>query len=371
MKTKLTDLAVKKLPLTPSGQTTYWDEHTPNFGIRCSSRNKSYVVLVGIKRQRKTLGRYPDLSLADARKKAKLLLSQHAIAPETQPKHEHAAVVQAYLEDCEERMRENTMKGYRLYLDGISFKGPISKITQTQVMKAIQGYTKSPSSQNYAFTTFKVFFNWAVRHQFLTHNPLAALKRPHKSSPRERVLDDGELKKMLEYCRDTNDRFTQILELLIYTGQRKGEIANLEWQDVDGDRLILPSSRTKNKREHTLPLGTHAMDLLHRIEGGTVHAFGTSTDDKPFNGFGKSATRMLTKTGINHFTQHDLRRTFATNHARMGTPVHVTERLLNHVSGTISGVAAVYNRHSYFEEMKAAMSAYDDFLDELIASKDC
>ncbi len=141
MKTRLTDLAVKKLPLTPSGQITYWDEHTPNFGIRCSARNKSYVVLVGVKRQRKTLGRYPDLSLADARKKAKLLLSQHALAPETQPEHDYAAVVQAYLEDCEGRVRENTMKGYRLYLDGISFKGSISKITQTQVMKSIQGYT--------------------------------------------------------------------------------------------------------------------------------------------------------------------------------------------------------------------------------------
>ncbi len=210
-----------------------------------------------------------------------------------------------------------------------------------------------------------------MRHQFLSHNPLAALKRPHKSSPRERVLDDGELRRLLDYCRDTNDRFTQILELLIYTGQRKGEIANLQWQDVDGDRLNLPASRTKNKREHTVPLGTHAMGLLHRIEGGAVHAFGTLTDDKPFNGFGKSATRMLTNTGLNHFTQHDLRRTFATNHARIGTPIHVTERLLNHVSGTISGVAAVYNRHSYFEEMKSAMSAYDDFLDEIIASKYC
>ena len=59
---------------------------------------------------------------------------------------------------------------------------------------------------------------------------------------------------------------------------------------------------------------------------------------------------------------HDLRRTFATTHAKIGTPIHVTEKLLNHVSGTISGVAAVYNRHSYMEEMKAAVASYDGFL---------
>ncbi|MBF9061382.1 integrase arm-type DNA-binding domain-containing protein, partial [Rhodobacterales bacterium HKCCSP123] len=88
MKLRLTDLVVKKLPLTDGEQVTYWDESTPNFGIRCARRSKSYVVLLGEKRQRKTLGRYPDLSLADARKHAKLLISQHALAPHATPDHD-------------------------------------------------------------------------------------------------------------------------------------------------------------------------------------------------------------------------------------------------------------------------------------------
>ena len=362
MKLRLTDLAVKKLPLTDGGQTTYWDETTPNFGIRCAARSKSYVVLLGDARQRKTLGRYPDLSLAEARKRAKLLMSQHAFAPKTAPDHAYPLVVAAYLADCEGRVRDNTMKGYRMYLEGIMFSGPISKVTQSQVMSAIQRFTKSPSSQNYAFTTFKVFFNWAVRRQFLAHNPLAALKRPHSSSPRERVLNDSELQTVFEYCRGVDDRFTQIVELLIYTGQRKGEIANLTWQDIEEDRLVLPAARTKNKREHVLPLGDFALELILRIEGGAHFVFGLTSDDKPFNGFGKSAKRMQLDTGLSHFTLHDLRRTFATNHARIGTPIHVTERLLNHASGSISGVAAVYNRYSYLEEMRLAVQNYDKFL---------
>jgi len=368
MKLRLTDLAVKKLPYASERQVTYWDELTPNFGIRCSARSKSYVVLLGEKRKRKTFGRYPELSLADARKQAKLLLSTQALEPQKTPEHESQTVVEAYLADCEGRVRPTTMKGYNLYLRGISFAGPVSKITGNDLLKRIAKHTQSPSSQNYAFTTFKVFFNWAVRRGYLTSNPLLPHKRPHRMTPRERVLNDDELKALLFFCRENTDRFTQIVQLLVFTGQRKGEIANLEWQDIDRKRLILPGRKTKNKREHVLPLGKHALDLLSQIEGGATHVFGTSADDKPFNGFGKSTKRMLMETGLSHFTLHDLRRTFATIHAKIGTPVHVTEKLLNHTSGTISGVAAVYNRHSYFEEMGAAVALYDKYIAKLISA---
>ena len=67
------------------------------------------------------------------------------------------------------------------------------------------------------------------------------------------------------------------------------------------------------------------------------------------------------------YTLHDLRRTFATIHAKIGTPIHVTEKLLNHVTGTVSGVAAVYNRHTYLEEMKAAVTEYDKYIAKLKA----
>jgi len=369
MKQRLTDLGVKKLSLTERGQLTYWDTATPGFGLRCSSKSKSFVVMYGVRRQLKTLGRFPHLSLSDARKRAKLFLSAQTLEPEKNPEHEYQTVAEAYLQDCEGRVRPTTMKGYVLYLRGITFKRSISKITGNDVIRKIQSNTNSPSSQNYAFTTFKVFFNWAVRRGYLERNPLGALKRPHKMTPRERVLEDQELQTLLFYCRDNPDRFTQIVQLLIFTGQRKGEIANLEWQDVDDDKLIIPGSRTKNKREHTVPLGNYALELLHQIEGGRIFVFGTPYDDKPFNGFGKSTKRMLDDARLAHFTLHDLRRTFATIHAKIGTPIHVTEKLLNHVSGTISGVAAVYNRHSYMEEMRGAVGAYDDYLRELICNK--
>ncbi len=366
MKLRLTDLGVKKLSLPAKGQITYWDETTPAFGLRCSTRSKSYVVMYGEQRKLKTLGRYPDLPLQEARRQARSFLATQAQAPDPRNEYDYEIVVGEYLRDCEARLRGSTFDGYNLYLKAIRFVGPISAVTQGEVIRAIEKYTKSPSSQNYAFTTFKVFFNWAVRRQYLEANPLGALKRPNQTRTRERVLSDDELKILLYHTLEARDRFNDIVSLLIFTGQRKGEIANLAWSEIDGEKLILPPERTKNKREHILPLGQRALDLLNDIEGGSHFVFGFPYDDKPFNGWSRAQRRLLKDTGLAHFTLHDLRRTFSTIHARIGTPIHVTEKLLNHSSGTISGVAAVYNRHSYLEEMQAAMEAYDGFVARLI-----
>jgi len=368
MKQRLTDLGVKKLSLPLKGQVTYWDETTPGFGVRCSARSKSYVVMYGVRRRLKTLGRYPDLSLADARRKAKYYLTTVAQVPDPDPEYDYETVVEEYLRDCQARLRASTLEGYNVYLRGIRFSGPISAISQGEVILAIEQFTKKPSGQNYAFTTLKVFFNWAVLRQYLASNPLSALKRPHRTKSRERILSDVELKTLLTYALGERGRFNDIVSLLVLTGQRRGEIAGLLWSEIDGDRLVLPSARTKNKREHVLPLGPTAVELLNDIDGGRFHVFGLPDDDRPFNGWSKSQRRLLRATGLDHFTLHDLRRTFATIHAKLGTAIHVTEKLLNHSSGTISGVAAVYNRHSYLDEMRTAMDIYERYISDILKS---
>ncbi|SLN13689.1 site-specific tyrosine recombinase XerC [Roseovarius gaetbuli] len=369
MQMRLTDLGVKKLSFTEKGQVTHWDATTPGFGIRCSSKRKSYVVMYGRDRRLKTLGRYPDLSLADARKRARLFLATQGLSTDPQADHDYQAVVEAYLEDCRNRLRVSTLEGYVLYLSNIEFSGAIGSITQSDILKGIEQYTQSPSSQNYAFTTFKVFFNWAVRRQYVASNPLNALKRPNRTVSRDRVLSEEELKTLLKFTLGHRGRFHDIVSLLALTGQRKGEVAGLQWSEVDGDTLIFGPDRTKNKREHRVPVCSRAVDLLHDIEGGQIHVFGTPGDDQPYNGWSKAQRRIVEDTGLAHFTLHDLRRTFSTIHAKLGTPIHVTEKLLNHVSGSISGVAAVYNRHSYIAEMRFAVKAYDDYLANLLA--DC
>ncbi|WP_342069769.1 tyrosine-type recombinase/integrase [Yoonia algicola] len=366
MKLRLTDLSIRKLGNPQDGQVTHWDATTPGFGIRCSAKSKSYVVMYGAKRRLKTIGRYPALSLSDARRQAKLFLASQATVPNDAIEHDYQDVLLAYMADCHSRLRPSTLEGYLLYLNGIKLNGLISEITQRNMMHAIERFTTSPTSRNYAFTTFKVFFNWAVRMQYVTVNPLSNLKRPHKTGSRDRVLSEDEIKVLLSYSLGQRDRYCGIVSLLLVTGQRRGEIAGLRWDEISGGWLHFSANRTKNARGHAVPLGLLGMQILDRPKTHDVFVFGDDDSDQPFSGWSRAQRRLLRETGLPHFTLHDLRRTFATVHAKLGTPIHVTERLLNHVSGTVSGVAAVYNRHSYEQEMALAQSTLDNFLSRLI-----
>lgn len=190
MQMRLTDLAIKKLPFSTNGQVTFWDELTPNFGVRCSSKSKSFVVVLGEQRRRKTLGRYPELSLADARKQAKHFLSVQALTPNVPQKYSYSAVRDAFLEDCQSRLRSSTVKGYVHYLGQIEFANDIDAIDQKDILRKISSHTKGQSSQNHAFVALKVFFNWALARGYISQNPLQAIKRPHdaESSRRNYML---------------------------------------------------------------------------------------------------------------------------------------------------------------------------------------
>ena len=115
------------------------------------------------------------------------------------------------------------------------------------------------------------------------------------------------------------------------------------------------------------PYGDLVADVFERIPRTSKYLFPSRSDKGTvFNGWGKSKAQIDAKLeNVDPFTLHDLRRTFATIHAKIGTPIHVTEKLLNHVSGTISGVAAVYNRHSYLDEMRDAIEQYDGYVSGL------
>ena len=126
------------------------------------------------------------------------------------------------------------------------------------------------------------------------------------------------------------------------TGQRKGEIQHIT---LDGDLATIPSARTKNKRTHVFPVSERVKALLAK--------------DRVFNGWGKSKARLDKQAVIEPWTLHDLRRTYATIHAQLGTPPHVIEALLNHKSGIVSGVAATYNRYRYTDEMRMAVATFE------------
>jgi integrase len=258
---------------------------------------------------------------------------------------------------------------------------------------------------NHVLVVLRVFFNWSIKRRYIEHNPTLGLVG-HARATRSRVLTDAELQCIWRACEQRiafDDEtcgafqttipdivklprpFASIVQLLILTGMRRGEIAALRadyfqsngkhwsYDPANSSPLdltcTLPSTLTKNKREHQFPVGPLALSALaEAMNGGSGILFparGTNRS-KPFSGWSKSKVALDELSGVSGWTLHDCRRTFATRLAELSVAPHVIERLLNHITGTVSGVAAVYNRATYMAEMRAAIELWERYLEEKV-----
>lgn len=336
-KLRLNDLTVRQLQPSDSGQVRYFDETTPGFGVTVGTRSKTFFVIRGKQRKLTTIGRYPDISLADARKEAKRLLVQEA--PETSPTRLPQAVA-SFLAECEARLRPNSVAYYRNILSkapDIAIKDASKRNIPAQTAPEVKSY--------------KALFNWCMREELTDRNPFQHSRVTFNQ--RSRVLTDDEIRAVWAYDFPP---FSDILKLCILTGQRRGEVAQFTSAWITGDTMTIPSNVTKNSHEHVFPFNMLTAYYLNRYMGNT------------WNGWSKGKARIDKFVLIPPWTIHDLRRTFSTTHAKLGTPLHVTEKLLNHVSGTVSGVAAIYNRHNYLAEMRAASLTYELHIAKLVGA---
>jgi integrase len=146
---------------------------------------------------------------------------------------------------------------------------------------------------------------------------------------------------------------------LALTGQRREEAAGSTWDEFDLDQRIwtLPKVRTKNAKEHTVHLSAQAIAVLKRMkkQGPLVFSVHGST---PFQRFSLAKRGLDDMSGVKNWRLHDLRRTCVSGMARLGIPPHVADKILNHQSGTISGVAAVYQRHDFLDERNDALERW-------------
>jgi integrase len=316
--------------------------------------------------------RYPTISLRQARDQAKKKQAQITLGIEQNRSISFKEAREIFLEDCRSKNKKTTVDYYRKRLDAHFRFGRkrLDEISRADIQSRIRRIRTSPSEQHHAFVAIRTFLNWALREQHIETNPIAAMKPPGAPKPRERVLSEAELLEVFSKSNQHPYPFGPIVSLLILTGMRRNEVASREWDWINqDDRLItLPFTLTKNKRPHAQPYGNLVAEVLEQVPHASKYIFPSHSEKGTvFNGWGKSKARIDAELeNVDPFTLHDLRRTFATSHAKIGTPIHVTEKLLNHVSGTISGVAAVYNRHSYLDEMREAIDQYDDYLASLV-----
>ena len=345
---KLTDLSIRKLPLLEKGQKIHYDDSLPGFGIRVSKKHKTFVVMYGRERRLKSFGRYPDVSLQTARNEAKRFLATPA--PPASNKITYAEAAQRFLNDIEERNRPETIRQYRRHLNAFGYSGRLEAIRRADIQTHLKEYRDRKAAYMHALATMKVFFNWCLRQELIDRHPIMGEPILHVP-PRERVLSLEELHALYAY---DYPHFSTIVKLCMLTGQRRSEIAAIQPDWIENDTLTLPASVTKNKRTHTIPLTDTTLALLADCPFGK--------DGGLFNGWSNGKRRIDAHVPIEHWTLHDLRRTFSTIQAQLSTPIHVTERILNHSTGSISGVIAVYNRHSYLDEMRTALERYEQYV---------
>lgn len=239
-------------------------------------------------------------------------------------------------------------------------------------------------------------FGWAVRRGAVRINPFDDLPVAKSIAKRERVLSDQELVEVWRAAAGAAEPHGTIIRLLILTGQRRGEVAGMTWNEISEDLATwsLPPARTKNGTAHTVPLSAPARDLLRRLlpedaneakrvlrkrraNGGFVLPGAVGT---PFAGWSK-AKRALDKAIIDArskaateeksaplvpWSVHDLRRTVATGLQRLGVRLEVTEAVLNHISGSRGGIAGVYQRHDWAAEKHAALDAWAAYVEAIV-----
>ena len=185
--------------------------------------------------------------------------------------------------------------------------------------------------------------------------------------------------------------------LLTVTGQRRSEVAGLDWSELNRQERIwtLPEERCKNGLTHLVPLSTMAVEILDHLAAVAVQKkpvwpskglVFTTTGRTPISGFSKAkqqldaamlrvAKAQAAEAGENPETIeiadwriHDLRRTMATGFQKLGIRFEVTEATLNHVSGmSRAGVAGVYQQHDWKEEKREALEKWAQHCERLLA----
>lgn len=390
---RLTDATIRSLAAPIRGQVTYTDDALAGFGVRVSQGgSKSFVLVHGPRRERITLGRYPIISLSQAREKAKVLLAEQTLGTASTSKIKFDEAKEAFLADCRRKNRPRTVKDYgRLLTSHFAFgRTPIGNISRLDISRKLDKLDGTPAEQNYAFRVIRRLFNFCIQKGHLGVSPCAGMRSPAETTRRTRILTDVELKAIWDACcgaEQTNGaigtpplprHFPQIVKLLILTGQRRGEIAALQTTYCDlataqnsdaSDTVTLPATLSKNKRDHQFPVGVTAKEVLREAIGEAEGSFlfpARGKANKPFNGWSKGKKALDDLSGVKGWTLHDLRRTFRTNLSKLGVAPHIAERLVNHISAR-SEMEVVYDQHTYLPEMKTAVQKWEQYLSAFVA----
>ena len=320
-----------------------------------------------------TIGPYPAFSLKQARDSAATVL--RSVAEGQSPKQRRpgsidGAIAQFLEQRCKHyraRSLEETKRLFKIHVLGRWGGRRIEDINRADV-RALLSHIDAPIVANRVHGLLGLFFRWAVENDLIANSPTTGLRPPNKETARDRVLTDDELRSVWFAAEKIGFPFGTIVQLLILTGQRRGEVAGMAWSEIDLDAgaWSLPRERTKNGRPHGVPLSKQAIAIINAVPRIDDRYVFSLNGRAPVRSFSKVKTRLDRLAGVEPWRLHDLRRTCASGMAKIGASLAVIERALNHVSGSFAGIVGVYQRHEYAEEKRAALQKWADHVERLV-----
>jgi integrase len=249
----------------------------------------------------------------------------------------------------------------------------INEITKGQIARFLQsiggGTSGTPTTANRVHALMRQLFNHGIAFDALTVSPMTGVSQPYANNPRDRFLNNEELELFWNGLDETSNISPPIrlaLKLLMVTGQRRVEVAHMSRGELNLSEKLwsLPKTRRKNGRAHDVPLSDLAVSLIEEAlahAGSSDYIFPSPRDkSKPVNekALTRAWSRVREQLGIEDTRLHDFRRTLATGLQRLGVRLEVTEAILNHKSGSVSGIVAIYQRHDWKVEKREALEAW-------------
>jgi integrase len=387
---QLTAKVVGPLKLDGKKDAIFFDGQMPGFGYRLRLGSGGNVMRSWIVQYRRAgatrrvlLGSAEVLSAEQARTAAKKVLGWVALGEDPQADKRarrdkdrlslRSIIDDEYLPHKAGEVRAKSLGELRRYLAGHYFRPlhgmPLDTITRRDVAARLVAITREHGSiiAAKARAALSGFFAWAMASGIVDSNPVIGTPRPSEGEPRERVLDDREIAAIWRACGDGD--YGCIVRLLILLGARRAEVGGMEWPEIDIERCTwtLPPARSKNARAHELPLMPMALGIIEGVPRmvGRDKLFGMRAD-RGFSMWAHHKRALDARSGVVNWTIHDLRRSVATRLADLGVAPHVIEAILGHVSGSKKGVAGIYNRSSYANEVRNALALWEDHVRSLV-----
>ncbi len=399
-----------------------WDDEVRGFGLKVTpAGNKVYLIQYrmggrGSKTRRYTIGQHGTWTAEAARDEAKRLLAKvdQGIDPADEKAEREKArkasadstfgllldrFVRDYLKKKWKKSHAMAERSLTTHALPHFRKKPVGSIGKTDIVEMLESI-KHPKSglplvgaRRNAYAVLHAFFGWAVEEDDipLDRNPLASVDPPEAPEEREHTLEDWELRLAWLAAADLGPPFGPVYRLLILTGQRREEVAGIDWRELNraAAQWSLPSGRAKNGVANTIHLTAPAIAELDAIAGGTKwprrgFVF-TTTGETHVSGYSRAKKRLdkamaaiaereakeagEDPTPIAPFVVHDFRRTMATGMQRLGFRWEVIEACENRIGGTRAkkGSGKIYQRHDWGPEKIKAWEAWSRQV-ELIAS---